>query len=91
MLTEMFQRETCMGQNCAHIPRAALCCRNSGYDYTPYSTAYLGPVQCSSSSALVAFIVIVVLILIASIAVSATILGVWLWKRRRNASFETLE
>jgi len=91
MLTEMWDKSTCMGQSCGHIPRAALCCRNSGFEWAAYSTASLVGVQCSSSSALVAVIVIIVLVLIASVVVSGAIVGVWLWKRRRNASFETLE
>lgn len=90
MLTEMFEKDTCMGQNCGHIPRQALCCRNNGYNGVVYSQASLGPLQCSNSSAATGIIVVLILIFVTGLCVGLAILGIWLYQKRKNESFERL-
>jgi len=94
MQTETFQKETCMGQSCGNIPRAAFCCRNNGYSGKFYSQANIDPFQCSgggSSSVLTGVFVVIVLIFITGIFVGLAIFGIWLYQRRRQESFEQLD
>lgn len=90
LLTEIFQPETCMGKNCGWIPRSNLCCRYRDFDYTSYSDSNSRPIGCGSTSALNVVLVVLILLVVSIIVVVATVLGIYLWQRRRQQSFEKL-
>lgn len=98
MLTEVFLKETCMGQLCSDIAKEYFCCLFNGWDFTHYSKAYSTPLGCASSGWVIAFVVILLAAFVLVTFAGFVGIGYYMWKHtyvtghhnQSNTSFEKI-
>jgi hypothetical protein len=91
--TEVFSKSTCMGRACGHIAKEILCCGMRNTQQTKLSWTYIGPLNCGLTSSQIALVVLgsLGLGLMCVIIIASTVVGLIIWKKRRDAAFERLE
>jgi len=91
--TDVFSKSTCMGSKCGHIAKEFLCCGIKTQYSEKLNWAHLGPLDCGLTGGQIALVVLGTLGfgLLFIILIAAAIVGLIIWKKRRDAAFERLE
>jgi len=92
LLTDPFQKETCMGKYCGHIPLNYLCCIWSGYDYIKFSVGSTLILPCSSAGSIVLILSILTFIFCSTLIITVIVaVVIILLRRRKTNTFENNE
>jgi len=97
-LLDSVDRESCGGKNCGHLLRGVMCCAFEKYRREKFSQYAVGPLGCSNNAGTVVLVILSVIcvtgLIVVSIAIALGIVGVVIWKKRKQQdqnAFQNIE